>query len=186
MTHVRLLFVPALILVTACAVLADSKEEKQAKARRKADETLQRLYHKHPSAQAAIKRAVGYAVFNNGGAKILFAGGGRGSGIAVENATKKVTYMKMRELQAGLGMGVKKFSVIFVFETKKAFNDFIDGNWEFGGQTTAAAKTGSGGGSLEGAAVVSDGVWMYQMTDKGVALELTAKSTKYFRDDDLN
>ena len=186
MIRVRLLLATALILLSAFAVFAESKAEKQAKARKKADETLQRLYQKHPSARAAIKKGFGYAVFNNGGAKILFAGGGRGSGIAVENATQKVTYMKMREVQAGLGMGVKKYSVIFVFETKKAFDNFIEGNWEFGGQTTAAAKTGSGGGSLEGAGIVSEGVWMYQMTDKGVALELTAKSTKYRKDDDLN
>jgi len=186
MKRLKLLVVPALILINAVPVFAESKTEKQAKARKKAAETLQKLYKQHPSAEAAIKKAVGYAVFNNGGAKILFAGGGRGKGIAVENATQKVTYMKMREIQAGLGMGVKKFSVIFVFETKKAFDNFVDGNWEFGGQTTAAAKTGSGGGSLEGAGVVSDGVWMYQMTDKGVALELTAKSTKYSKDDDLN
>jgi len=29
-------------------------------------------------------------------------------------------------------------------------------------------------------------VWLYQLTDKGVALELTAKGTKYSKDDDLN
>ena len=39
---------------------------------------------------------------------------------------------------------------------------------------------------MEGAASVSDGVWMYQLTDKGIALEITLKSTKYFKDDDLN
>jgi len=186
MNRLRLVFAPALILCSALAIFAESKEEKRAQARKKADETLQKLYKEHPSARAAIESAVGYAVFNNGGAKILIAGGGRGKGIAVENATQKVTYMKMREIQAGLGMGVKKFSVIFVFETKKAFDNFVDGNWEFGGQSTAAAKSGSGGGSLEGAGVVSDGVLMYQMTDKGVALELTAKSTKYSKDDDMN
>jgi lipid-binding SYLF domain-containing protein len=186
MNRLKLLIAPGLLLLSVSIVFAESKAEKQAKARQKANETLQRLYKQHPSAAAAIKKAVGYAVFNNGGAKILIAGGGRGKGIAVENATQKVTYMKMREIQAGLGMGVKKFSVIFVFETKKAFDNFVDGNWEFGGQTTAAAKSGSGGGSLEGAGVVSDGVWMYQMTDKGVALELTAKSTKYSKDNDLN
>ena len=186
MTRLRFLIVPALIVTGAVSILAETKAEKQAKARKKADETLQRLYAKHPSARAALKKAVGYAVFNNGGAKILIAGGGRGKGIAVENATHKVTYMKMREIQAGLGMGVKKFSVIFVFETKRAFDNFIDGNWEFGGQATAAAKTKNDGGSLEGAGVVSEGVWMYQMTDKGVALELTAKSTKYSKDNDLN
>ena len=30
------------------------------------------------------------------------------------------------------------------------------------------------------------GVWMYQMTDKGVAAEITAKGTKYYRNDELN
>src|SRR5262252_2733485 len=186
MNRLRLLIVPTLILLSASAIFAETKEEKQAKARKKADETLHRLYKSKPSAQAAIKAAAGYAVFNNGGAKILVAGAGRGSGIAVDNATKKVTYMKMREIQAGLGTGVKKFSMIFVFENTKVLNDFIDGSGEFGGQTTAAAKTGDGGGALQGAVLASPGVWVYQMTDKGLALELTAKSTKYSKDDDLN
>jgi lipid-binding SYLF domain-containing protein len=186
MNRMKLPAVLLLIAMTALVVAAKSKEEKQAEARKKADETLARLYKAKPSARAAVNSAAGYAVFNNGGAKILVAGAGKGKGIAVNNSTKKVTYMKMREVQAGLGMGVKKFSVIFVFENQKALNDFIDGGWEFGGQTTAAAKSGGGGGSLEGAVAVSPGVWMYQMTDKGLALELTGKGTKYSKDDDLN
>jgi len=39
---------------------------------------------------------------------------------------------------------------------------------------------------MQGAASVSDGIWMYQLTDKGVASEITAKSTKYSKDKDLN
>ena len=178
----------ALSLLLACAlnVTAKTKEEKQAEARTKAQQTLARLYKARPSAEGAIKKAAGYAVFNSSGAKILVAGGGKGKGIAVDNSTQKVTYMKMREVQAGVGMGVKKFSTIFVFETKEALRKFIDGNWDFGGQTTAAAKSGDGGGALQGAVSASEGVWMYQLTDKGVALEITAKSTKYSKDDDLN
>jgi len=186
MNQMRLSISVVLILFSAFTTFAKSKEEKQAEARKKADATLQRLYKAKPSAQAAVKSAAGYAVFNSGGAKILVAGAGRGSGIAVDKATQKVTYMKMREIQAGLGMGVKKFSTIFVFETKDALNKFINSGWEFGGQSTAAAKTGDGGGSLQGAVSVSPGVWMYQLTDKGVALELTGKGTKYSKDDDLN
>src|SRR5215472_19095368 len=99
MNRLRQLSAFGLILLSAGAIFAETKEEKQAKARQKANETLQKLYKAHPTAEAAIKKAVGYAVFNNGGAKILIAGGGRGKGIAVENATQKVTYMKMREIQ---------------------------------------------------------------------------------------
>ena len=186
MNPMRLLTLLALVLLSALTIVAKSKEEKQEEARKKANETLQRLYKAKPSAQEAIKKAAGYAVFNSGGAKILVAGAGRGKGIAVNNATQKVTYMKMREIQAGLGMGVKKFSTIFVFETKDALEKFIDSGWEFGGQSTAAAKTGDSGGSLQGATSVSPGVWMYQLTDKGIALELTGKGTKYSKDDELN
>ena len=186
MNRTRMITVFALILLSALTAFGKSKEEKQAEARKKADETLERLYKTTPSARAAIRSAAGYAVFNNGGMKIMVAGGGRGKGIAVDNASKKVTYMKMREIQAGLGMGAKKFSTIFVFENRAALDRFIEGNMDFGGQTTAAAKTGDGGGGLQGAVSVSPGVWIYQMTDKGLALELTAKGTKYSKDDDLN
>ncbi|HKO99877.1 MAG TPA: YSC84-related protein [Pyrinomonadaceae bacterium] len=186
MKRARLIIAFAVLVSSAVPMAAKSKEEKQAELRQKAAATLERLYKSRPSARAAVKNAAGYAVFNSGGVKILVAGGGRGQGIAVDNGSKKVVYMKMREIQAGLGMGAKKFSTIFVFETKSALERFINSGWEFGGQTTAAAKTGDGGGSLQGAASVSPGVWMYQLTDKGVALEVTGKGTKYFKDDDLN
>jgi lipid-binding SYLF domain-containing protein len=186
MKLLKLTSILAFILLSVVAGFAKTKEEKQAEARKKADQTLHKLYKTQPSARAAIQAAAGYAVFNNRGTKILVGGSGKGNGIAVNNKSKQVTYMKMREIQAGLGFGVKKFSVVFVFENQKAFNDFIDGGWDAGGQTTAAAKTSGGGGSLQGAVAGGPGVWVYQMTDKGLALELTVKGTRYSKDDDLN
>jgi hypothetical protein len=55
-----------------------------------------------------------------------------------------------------------------------------------GGQTSAAAKLGDEGGAFAGAMSVSPGIWLYQLTDDGLALELTGKGTKYYKDDDLN
>ena len=176
----------ALILMIAAPSPAKTKEQKRAEARTAAEQTLARLYRARPSVKPIIKVAAGYAAFSNFGMKILIAGGGKGQGIAFDNATKKVTYMKMLEVQAGLGMGVKKFRTIFVFETKDAMNHFVNNGWEFGGQATAAAKTGDKGGAYQGATAVMPGVWMYQLTDKGLALELTGKGTKYYKDDDLN
>lgn len=176
----------AAILLIAAPTLAKTKEQKQAEVRKNANQTLAKLYQSRPSAKATIKAAAGYAAFSNFGMKILLAGGGKGQGIAFDNATKKVTYMKMLELQAGLGMGIKKFRTIFVFETRDAMDHFVNNGWEFGGQATAAAKSGSKGRSYQGAVQVMPGVWMYQLTDKGLALELTGKGTKYYKDDDLN
>lgn len=164
---------------------ADVKKE-QAEIRAVVKDTLAELYRVQPSAKKAVTGAAGYAVFKNFGTKIFLVGGGGGKGIAVNNKTKKETFMKMLELQTGIGLGVKKFSVIFVFETEQLLNNFVNQGWEFGGQATAAAKMEDEGGSLQGALSVSPGVWMYQLTDAGLAAELTIKGTKYYKDDDLN
>ena len=147
-THVAVLAVMVLVLAAVPAWGA-SKAEKQKEVQKVSRETLARLYKAQPSAKKAVEGAAGYAVFSNFGMKILVAGGGSGSGIAVDNKTKKATYMKMVEVQAGLGMGIKKFRVVFVFDTQKGLNDFVNSGWEFGGQTTAAAKSGDQGARAE-------------------------------------
>lgn len=168
---------------------AASKEEinkERADIRKMSKETLDRLYKLQPSAKEAISKAAGYAVFSNFGMKIFFAGGGSGEGIAIDLKTGKETFMKMVEVQAGFGLGVKKFRVIWVFEKESDLAAFVNSGWELGGQTSVAAKTGDQGASVAGAMSVKPGVWIYQLTDDGLALELTAKGTKYYKDDELN
>jgi len=176
----------ALALAAPGIASGADKAKEQAEVRKAGQDALAALYKVQPSARKAVEAAAGYAAFSNFGMKILLAGGGTGKGIAVNNKTKAVTYMKMAEVQAGLGFGVKKFQLVWVFETDAALNNFVNSGWEFGGQATAAAKAGDKGGSYQGAISVSPGVWLYQLTGSGLALELTAKGTKYYKDDDLN
>jgi len=165
---------------------AKKKETARADIVKMSDATLSRLYKAQPQAKAAVAKAAGYAVFSNFGMKILLAGSGTGKGVAVNNATKKKTYMKMVEVQAGLGIGVKKFRLVWVFEKQKDLDAFINSGWELGGQTSAAAQASGQGAAFAGAMSVAQGVWLYQLTDDGLALELTAKGTKYYKDGDLN
>jgi lipid-binding SYLF domain-containing protein len=176
----------ACTLAGAGSACAASKEESRADVRKAAQEALSAVYKVQPAARKAVESAAGYAAFSNFGMKILFAGGGSGKGIAVNNKTKATTYMKMAEVQAGLGVGVKKFQLVWVFESDKALNDFVNSGWELGAQGTAAAKAGDKGSSYQGAVAVAPGVWLYQLTGDGLALELTAKGTKYYKDGDLN
>lgn len=177
----------ALICILAFSTQAETDKEKQQKqVRSMAQDTLQRLYKTEPKSKVAVRHATGYAVFSDVGVKILFAGSGNGKGIAVNNRNKRETFMKMLELQAGLGMGVEKFRVVFVFDNEKAFEGFVNSGWEFGEQAAAAAKAGDKGGAMSGAVSVSNGVWMYQLTDTGLAVEISATGTKYYKDDDLN
>jgi lipid-binding SYLF domain-containing protein len=166
--------------------LAASREKEQAEVRQAAQTSLDAVYKLQPSARKAVESAAGYAAFSNFGMKILVAGSGSGKGIAVNNRTKATTYMKMAELQAGLGFGVKKFHLVWVFENEKALNTFVNSGWQLGAQATASAQAGGKGAGYQGAVSVSPGVWLYQVTGDSLALELTAKGTKYYKDDDLN
>ena len=181
--------IASLLLAVALAgpAWAATKEEKREDVREVAANTLERLYKSQPKAKEAIDRSAGYAVFSNFGMKILFAGGGSGSGLAVNRKTKAETFMKMVEVQAGLGVGVKKFRVVWVFEKQSDLDAFINKGWELGGQATASAQlSGQGQEAYAGAMSIKPGVWLYQLTDDGLAVELTAKGTKYYKDNALN
>jgi len=185
-----LIFAAALGLVVAPAARAgmSAKEKESARAdiRKTADETLQRLYKAQPAAKKAIAASAGYAAFSNFGLKILVAGSGTGKGVAIETKSGKATYMKMMEIQAGLGVGVKKFRLVWVFENAADLDKLVNSGWELGASTSAAAKSGGKGAAFEGALSVTTGIWLYQLTDEGLAAELTAKGTKYYKDSDLN
>lgn len=161
-------------------------EEARQDVRTVAGETLNILYSKQPEARAAVEKSAGYAIFSNFGMKILVAGGGKGEGLAVNNKTKEEVFMRMAEIQAGLGFGVKKFRLVWVFQTQEAFNNFVNSGYEFGGHASLSAQRGDAGGGLAGALSVSPGVWVYQITDDGISAELTVKGTKYYRDKELN
>ena len=50
----------------------------------------------------------------------------------------------------------------------------------------AAAQASGEGAALAGAMSIKPGIWLYQLTDDGLALELTANGTKYYKDGNLN
>jgi len=174
------------VLSVSAICAADSPEEQKAKIRKATQQTLQDLYKLQPSAREAIQKAAGYAVFKNFGTNLLVVSTASGKGIATNNQTKQDTFMKMISGGAGLGVGVKDFRVIFVFETDKAFSQFLESGWSGSGQADAAAKAGESGGAVSGAVEVAPDTYVYQITKNGLALQLTLQGTKYYKDDDLN
>lgn len=186
MKKIKYLILPIIAVLVIAGNGYCNIEDKRQATQDMAQETLARLYKAHPSAKAAVESGYGYAVFDNFGMKIFVLGGGKGQGIAVSNKTGDKIYMKMVEVQGGFGIGGKAFSLIMVFENKSVFDNFVNNGWEFGGQATAAVKHEDDGSSLQGAASVSPGIWMYQLTKSGLEAAITAKGTKYYKDDKLN
>lgn len=171
-----------LFILFVSTVSAANLEEKKEELRNKTTSTLEKLYKQQPSARNVIANANGYAVFNNTGMKLGIFGSAHGRGMAVNNITGQEVYMRMKEFQAGFGLGVKEYAIIFVFANQDVFNSFTNNGWEFGGQATAAANDSVTGDSVEGALSVTPGMWIYQITTKGLALELAVKGTNYYRD----
>lgn len=176
----------AAMALAAAPVQATDKAQQQADIRKASQDILKELIRIQPSAQGVIDRAAGFAVFSTAGLKIFVAGGGMGTGMAVNNQTKQVVFMKMAEAQAGVGMGFSKLKQVWVFDTQAAFNDFVNSGWAFGGQATLNAQVAGEGAGYAGAISVSPGVWIYQLTGDGLAASMTVKGSKYYKADDLN
>ena len=173
-------------LSASTCVAKDDNEKKREKTHKMADQTLKELYKLEPTSTEAIQKSAGYAVFNNMGTHLFMLSTARGAGVAVNSKSKQETFMKMISAGAGLGLGVKNYRVIFVFENDGALSNFLDSGWSGSAQTDAAAKVGEAGAAYSGAVEVAPGVWVYQITKNGIALQLTLQGTKYYKDDDLN
>ena len=173
-------------LTTGFLGAKDTPDQQREKIRKMAGATLTDLYKLQAEAQVAIQNSAGYAVFNNMGTNLLLLSTARGAGVAVNSKTRQDTFMKMTSLGAGLGVGVKEYRVVFVFETEPALTKFLESGWAGETQADAAAKTNKSGGAFAGAAMITPGVWVYQITKQGLALQLTLQGTKYSKDDDLN
>ena len=149
-------------------------------------DALATLFETAPGTRRVIDRAAGYAVFSTFGVKLFFAGGTTGKGMVVNQRTHRQTFMKMVQVQGGLGFGVNKNRLVFVFTNEQALRNFIDQGWEFGGEANLSAMAGGTGAMFSGAAAVAPGVYLYQLTETGLSATITVSGTKYFKDADLN
>jgi lipid-binding SYLF domain-containing protein len=179
-----------LVLIPTAGLAKKTPDEERAELQQERTEALAQLYKEEPGAQAKIKGSVGYAVFSNFGLNVFLLSTGRGGGIAHDNRSGKDIYMKMFSAGVGIGLGVKTFRGVFIFHTADAFDQFIEKGWDFSGQADAAASTDAdesqAAGAADAAGSIVDGVTVYQMTDKGLALQATLQGTKYWKDEDLN
>lgn len=180
------LLVGIMLLAITTTAFAATVEERRQETRHKVADTLNKLYERKPSARTALKNAEGYAVFVSSGIKLGILGDAHGRGLAHNNKTGEDIFMRMKEFQAGLGIGAKEYALIFAFIDKTAWNKFTSSKWSFGGQADVAANDGVNGGAFEGAVQAAPGIFVYQMTTKGLAVELSLKGTNYYRDKKLN
>ena len=157
------------------------QESKAMKIKESAKESLNELFADNPKAKELYARSYGWAAFANLKIAFGFSGGG-GNGVAVVKETGEKTYMKMGTAGVGIGLGINKYQVIFLFQDPKTFKNFVDKGWQADAGATASAGT-------HAAEVKTDfvnGLAIYQITDKGLMAHADIAGTKYWKNDKLN
>ena len=180
----------ATLLLTLCLLtgiaFASSKDvdKERAEIDHLSQNALHNLYTQKPNARSIIKNCYAYATLSNSSVKVLLFGSAHGRGVAVNHKAGEKYYLRMQQVGAGVGIGAKEYELIFLITNEDAWKSFIAGNTHFVGSASATAK--DGGVAYDGATYVADGVWMYQNTSKGLALEAFINGTKIYADKKLN
>lgn len=178
----------ALVLMGMFSIPAEAatRDEQRGEIQQMRTIVLDKLYTVAPNAKEQIANASGYAVFSSADVAALFISGSVGRGIAHNNRTGEETYMQMASAGVGLGLGVKDFRAVFIFDNQNVYNDFITTGLDLSGNVDIAAKGGKTGGAITGTVDVLPGVRVYQMTESGLLAQAMLKGTKYWRDASLN
>ncbi len=189
MKRIILVILSAVLVLSLSACLSPSggtSEQKRVVIQRMHDETLADLYRQRPTAEDIVNKAAGYAVFSNVNAQFFFLGGGGGYGVVVNHDKTQKTYMRMAQIDLGLGLGVQDVRVVFVFHSARALNSFVNSGWEFGVQADAAAKARDKGLAATGEISIDAETSMYTMSESGLMAKVNLAGTKYWQADSLN
>lgn len=170
----------ALVLMTASTAFAakSSPDQQRAKLNEMSGQVLERMYQKYPSSEAAMQNAYAYCTISASSIKWGFWGDDHGRGVAVNNQTGERIYVKMKEVSLGINFGAKEYDLLFIIANKEAWDRFISGNIKFGTELSAQASDGATGGIFANATIVADGVWVYQLDKKGLAVEFSLKGAR--------
>ncbi|MEE8108954.1 MAG: hypothetical protein V3T36_07370 [Gammaproteobacteria bacterium] len=178
----KLILSIALLSLVACASSNPQKiADKRAEIDAMAAATLKGLFKESSGAKRLYDESYAYAVFSNVKISIIITGGG-GSGVAVTKATGEKSYMNMGLGGLNLGLGAHKYQVVFLFETKKVFEDFVEYGWT--ADVSASAVAGVKGANA--GTTFNHGMAIYPITDVGLMLTADITGTKYWKSKKLN
>ena len=187
MTFVAVLASIAFVLPAFSSLSAEEnwkslkRESKRMKIDETAKEALDTLFASSSKAEDLFEMSYGWAVFDNLKLAFGFSGGG-GNGVAKERVSGDKTYMKMGTAGIGIGLGVNKYQVVFLFQDSSTFKNFVENGWQ--ADATASAVAGQTG--AEAKTDFSNGMALYKITDKGLMALADIAGTKYWKNKKLN
>jgi len=103
-------------------------------------EIIKTFKEKDAGVASFFESSYGYAVLPSIGKGGIGVGGARGKGTVFQGGTP-MGDVTMTQVTVGLQLGGQKYAEVIFFETKDAFTDFVETNYEFAAQVSAVALT---------------------------------------------
>ena len=138
------------------------------------------VFKKAGDSGAFFNKSYGYAVFPTIGKGGVGVGGAYGKGRVYEHG-KYVGDASMTQVTVGFQLGAEAYSEIIFFQDQRSFNEFTNGNFEFGADAQAMAITAGANakasttGSSAGASVTKNKATTAGGYNKGMATFTVAK-----------
>lgn len=130
-----------ILLGSACtSIPVEERAQKREDINRAAQETIEKLVEREPELQDKIDASMGYFVAEISAATAALVGGGSGIGVLYDKEDSTRTYMNVRRYDLGLGLGVRRFRMLILFNDREGLEDFRRGGWE----STVGAETAAG------------------------------------------
>ena len=169
-------------LSSACTTIpVDQRAEIREEVDRIAEETIEQMVATEPGLHNSLDTAVGYIVARVSATKVPIVGGGYGLAILHDRENGSRTYLDVTRFDLGAGLGVGKFRVLIVLESRAALEKFRDGTWQSAVSAEAAAGSRSGGLMT----TFGDGYAVHVTSETGVGLAATARLVRTSVNHDL-
>ncbi len=142
--------------------------------------TLTDVTERHPEAEEALDRAVGYAVFSKHSTKYPLVGRGAGYGVAVDKNDGRRHYLRVEHFDVGGGLGNLDYRLLIVFFDRSDFERMSTGTLSFGASMDAASGAQNDKpGEASRAGISSDKRAVYLVSDEGAAATWTVRMVRF-------
>lgn len=162
------------VTLTGCETNKPQSSANRVDLHNQAQTSLQQMIAADPKLQDVVNNAYGYAIFPEVGKAAVGVGGASGNGVVYRNG-EVVGTAKLDQASLGVQLGGETYTQLVVFQNEDAFNRLVNGNLNFGAQTSATIiKSGAAG-----SAPFDQGVAVYILPRGGLMAGVSVNGQKF-------
>ena len=168
------------LIVGCTSIPVEERASRRAEIDRTAEETIAILSEKDVEFSAALEDAAGYFAGTASTTTVAVIGGAYGIGVLVDLSTGERTYLNVKRLDLGAGLGIQKYRGVMLASDREELE-----TWRRGGSYSYVSADAVAGKSASSSEFRRSGQKTYIVSDSGATLSATAKLAKLSVNQDL-